>query len=600
MSSGSSLPDVPPARTAAEPPARGVLVGLVLLVVLGLAIRLHGIGFLAPQLMEPDGLVVDYQMRVLEGRGPETTDHQLYAYYPHLVARIASLIPEWCVAPGDPRTLEDHLRVASSVRLRGRVAVALLSLLAIPLTWWLARRFLPDPWALGAAALVAGSPFTVWFAQQARPHAAAASFVLLATCAAVHLRATGGMRAYLFAGLAAGLAVGSLQNGLAVLGPIGLAVCLRWRADRARTLLGLAGILAVAAAFVVWLYPFLYASAGKDGVGVADDGTLALSRHKVFLELFNGRGFAVVWRSLVEYDPLLTAAAVLGLAVAAVAPFVERARSAGARIGRERALDLALVLSYALPYLVVIGLYQRTYQRFALPLVPFLCCLAAFGLCWLARTASRAARPAGRAVAGLAIVAVALELAWSWRLGTVRARPDTVEEAAGWLTLHADPARDAIDVMPGLDMPLLRTPAAIRHDEAQRNEQSLPWFRYLSDPRTPPIEAPAWDLTWMDLIQAEARQRAQADPAAFAQSLRGRYAVLTVWPARTRPALLAVRAAIGAQYDRVARFSPDDPDVGEDMPLTHQDDEMPYTTPWALRVLHARCVGPTVEIYRRR
>ncbi|MCY2960264.1 MAG: glycosyltransferase family 39 protein [Planctomycetota bacterium] len=591
----SSPPAASLGQDAHPRPGRGTWAWLALIVLLGLAVRLHGIGFLSPQLMEPDGVVIDYQMRVLDGRGPETAEHPLHAYYPHLLARIASLVPESWVAPADPRTLEDHLRAAGSFRMRGRIAVALLSLLAIPLTWWLARRFLPDPWPLLAAALAAASPFVVWFAQQARPHAAAASFLLLAVCAAVHLRRRGGWRAYLFAGLSAGLAVGSLQNGVAALGPIAVAVLLRWREDRARILAGFLAILAITAAFVIWLYPFLRAGAESDGVGVDGEGTLALSRHQVYLGLFNGRGFATVWRSLVDYDPLLTAFALFGLAAAAIAPFVLRGR-----IGRERAFDLAVVLAYALPYLLVIGLYQRTYQRFVLPLVPFLALLAAFGLFAAARAGQRAFRPAGQAVAGLAILVAGAQFAWSWRLGTARSRTDTIQEAADWLARNAQPDSDEIDATPGLDLPLNRTPASIRRDESQSQEQNAPWFRHLSDPRTPTIDAPAFDVRWMDLITTEARQRAHADAYAFARTLTGRYAVVLVWPAKFRPAMHAVREGLKGQYELAARFSPDDPDVGDDLPLTHQDDELPTTSPWAWRILHARCVGPSVEIYRLR
>jgi len=595
MSPESSRPTASVVRERPALGGRGGWAVLALLVALGLAIRLHGIAFLSPHLMEPDGLVVDYQMRALEGRGPETTDHALYAYYPHLVASVATLIPESWVAPVEPRTLDEHLASAGSVRIRGRVAVALLSLLAIPLTWWLTRRFLPDPWALLAAALVAGSPFVVWFAQQARPHAATASFVLLATCAAVHLRARGGWRAYVFAGLAAGLAVGSLQNGIAALGPIGIAVLLRWRVDRARILAGFLAILAITAAFVVWLYPFLFVGGDGDGVGVAADGTLGLSRHHVFLNLFNGRGFAVVWRTLIDYDPLLTAGALLGLAAAAVAPLVLREK-----LGPERARDLAIILAYALPYFVVIGLYQRTYQRFVLPLTPFLAILAAFGLWTAARAAGRASPRLGRAVAIFAFVLGAAELAWGWRLGTVRARVDTIQEATAWLAAHATPGVDVIDVMPGLDLPVVRTPESVARDSFQKNEQSLPWFRRLSDPSGARIDSPAYDLRWMPLFEDAVRRQVRTDPDGFVRSLEGRYAVVVVWPEGVRPALRILRDGLARQYERVARFSPDDPDVGEDMPLVHQDDEMPYTTPWAWRILSARCVGPTVEIYRLR
>jgi hypothetical protein len=128
----------------------------------------------------------------------------------------------------------------------------------------------------------------------------------------------------------------------------------------------------------------------------------------------------------------------------------------------------------------------------------------------------------------------------------------------------------------------------------------LPWFRHLADPRRTPIEAPEHDLAWMDLVTTDARRRAHADAYGFARALTGDYAVVTVWPARFRPAMHAVREGLIGQYERVARFAPDEPDVGEDLPLLHQDDSLPYTTPWALRILGARCTGPVVEIYRLR
>jgi len=565
---------------------------LALIVVLGLVVRLHGIGFLAPHLMEPDGVVVDYQIRVLDGRGPEVATHPLHAYYPHLVARVASVVPESWVAPSDPHTLSEHLSAASSFRLRGRIAVALLSLLAIPLTWWLARVFLPDPWPLLAAALAAASPFVVWFAQQARPHAAAVPFVLLAICAAIELRRSGGWRAYVVVALAAGLAVGSLQNGVAALGPIGLALILRWKKDGPRVLLGaLAAGLAVAA-FVARLYPFLFEGHAKDGVAVDGEGTLALSRHQVFLGLFNGRGFEVVWKSLEEYDPLLMASALFGLVAAALAILVGRKR-----LGPDRTADLAIVLAYALPYLVVIGLYQRTYQRFALPLVPFLAILATYGLFaasrWLGR---RFAWIAG----SIAVLLACAQFAWSHRLGTVRAAEDTIQRAAAWIVANSSPDTDRIDVMPGLDLPLARTRPSIERDARQKDEQNAPWYRHMCDPRTPPIDAPKYDIAWMDLITPEGRLRAHSEAYGFARALTGRYAVITAWPEGSRPALRAVRQGLAGQYELVARFNADDPDVGEDVPLVHQDDELPYTTPWALRILGAQCVGPSVEIYRLR
>jgi hypothetical protein len=104
----------------------------------------------------------------------------------------------------------------------------------------------------------------------------------------------------------------------------------------------------------------------------------------------------------------------------------------------------------------------------------------------------------------------------------------------------------------------------------------------------------------MPLFDDAVRLQVRTDPVGFVRTLGGRYAVVVVYPAKFRPALRSLREGLASQCERVARFSPDEPDVGEDLPLVHQDDELPYTTPWAWRILHARCVGPTVEIYRLR
>ncbi len=593
-------PDSSASPTNTGRPSRGSLVLLALIVALGLALRLHGIGFLLPQLGEPDGLVIDYQLRALEGHGRETAADPLYAYYPHLVARTAALVPRSWVAPETPHTLADHLRVASAPRMRARIAVALLSLLAIPLSWWLARRFLADPWPLMAAALVAGSPFLVWFAQQARPHAAATSFALLAVCAAVHLRGTGGWRAYAIAGLSAGLAVGVLQSGLAVLPALALAILLRARADRWRALAGAVLVLAIAAVFVFVLYPFVFAGEADPGrVTLRPDGTLAVSRHLVFLDLFNGRGFEVVWRAFTEYDPLLTGLALFGLATAVLnAPrWAPRLRL---RAGERRTLDFVIVLAHALPYLIAIGLYQRTYQRFALPLVPYLAIASAYGAWQLWRLAARGGLGLSLAAGALAFLAAAAELAWSWQIGRVRARTDTIQEAANWITQHVPPETQAISVMPGLDLPIARSRASIKKDWLHKDEQSVPWFRYQADLMPAAIEGPTWHIDSMPLITPEERTKAHSEAYAFARELPGGYAAIIVWPENFRPALHAVRAGLRGQFELVARFVPDEPDPETDIPLAHQDDEYPIRVPWARRMLEARCVGPVVEIYRLR
>jgi hypothetical protein len=100
---------------------------------------------------------------------------------------------------------------------------------------------------------------------------------------------------------------------------------------------------------------------------------LYLKGHMVMIGSFNGRGAAAVARALWEYEPLLGTLALLGLLRAGLA-----APPAPAVIDPARRRDLWVVLAFALPYLLSQLLYERTYQRFLLPLLPYACILAAY------------------------------------------------------------------------------------------------------------------------------------------------------------------------------------------------------------------------------
>src|SRR6185295_11931912 len=110
-----------------------------------------------------------------------------------------------------------------------------------------------------------------------------------------------------------------------------------------------------------------------------------LSGHLVALRLFNGAGFAKVYDALRGYEPWMSALGVAGV-VFALLDGIARRRTHSADPGesdtdtREARRALLVVLAYAIPYLVAIGLYERTYQRFALPLVPFVACAAAYAV----------------------------------------------------------------------------------------------------------------------------------------------------------------------------------------------------------------------------
>jgi hypothetical protein len=574
--------------------------GLVLLAIIALALflRLSGIGFLLPHQAEPDGNVLATQVELFASGAPHPEREFLFGFYPTLIARVASAVPgarisEKSAAHGS--TLETQLTEAASEFLRIRVVVALLSVLIVPATWLLARRFAGPGAASCAALLVAASVLHLWFSQQARPHAASAAFALLGVLAAMNLRRRGRPIDYVAAGLGLGLAIGSLQSGIAVALPIAAAILLRSpdarRASRAWTL----ATVAFALLFVPLFYPFFFApSRARKGVRFEIDLHHAnLWGHPIDFTQFDGEGFGAVARALGGYEPWIAALALAG-ALLWLARFASGRRVRDA----ERSKDLAVVLAYAIPYFLAIGLYARTYQRFVIPLLPYLACLAAFAIVRLASWAGR------RSTARTAIVALALlvpQVAGALALVSIRRAPDTATSAAEWMSRNLKPGADRIAVQYPLELPLPATHDAIEAEAPMLTDPKNPWYMYQRSLDEAQRLSPAWNMVEMPMQSAAQWNEITRDAKSYLQSLHADYAAIDVYEGGRKPIFLnAIPPALREIGVRVARFSPDAIDDACNLPLAYQDDEYPVFTAWFWRVLRARCTGPVIEIYKLR
>jgi hypothetical protein len=85
-----------------------------------------------------------------------------------------------------------------------------------------------------ATALVTTSLLGLEMAQQAKPHGGLAGTTALALVAILGILRSASIRAYLFAGVACALALGSLLSGAFVLPSLAVAHLVAWRADRER------------------------------------------------------------------------------------------------------------------------------------------------------------------------------------------------------------------------------------------------------------------------------------------------------------------------------------------------------------------------------
>jgi hypothetical protein len=567
------------------------------LCVLALVLRLRGIGYLLPVMPLSDGIHIIRQVDVLRGKHDLASKEKFF--YPQLLPRVTTLLPDaGRTGPLPPTALEDHLRMASEPWRQVRIVSVLLSLLIVPGTWLFARRFLRGLWPLFATALVATSLLHVIFSSQEKPHGMLAAFLILSVVAAMRLRERGDIGSYVLFGVAAGLAIGSIHSGATVLALFPAVFFLREKSPgRASAWWILASLMIVALS--VWtFYPQL--GGGSDPLPPPNPGApgkliLDVSGHLVSLDRFRGGGFKVMLDALCSYDPVLLLTTTLGIVVAAF----ELARRGLARDARRRK-DLYVALSFALPYFVVVALYDLSLERFVMPLLPFFACLSALGvsrvLGWMADklcsgSAARRFVPAGAAVLP------ALALVPAWQLGNIRKAPDTFARAADCIAKIARPGEDRIAIVPSLDLPLLHGEESLR--ENAKYPMRSNWVRYQMQLGPGERAAPEFEIYVSPKSIRQAEEELRTDPIAYFRSVGARYVVLAVDADPTR-LLGRVREVLRANGDLVCRESPEADDRGGGTNYFYRYQTNPWKYPFFCFVMHLKCMGETLEVYRLR
>jgi len=591
---------------ATRPSARRTATILAVLFLATLGLRLRGLDWMLPCLVEPDVHLAVQLDDFRSGREvpPQDVHH---AKYPHLLSRMLQPLP--ALGGGargeDSPDVATHLHRAAGAILEVRRLVAVLSAVMVPLTFLLARRFLKTRWALLAAALVAVGPLHQHFAQQARPHGGSATLALLAVLACLRLRERPTFGSYTLAGIAAALAVGSLHSGVAVLIPLAAAHLLaRGPRGPARRFAGPLCAAVPIVLGVVACYPFLFEHV-SGGMGPGFDwsaGGLSQSAHKVAWSNFDGEGFARVVGFLWSYEPT-----VLVLGVAGAILWLARARGASRAESRTRLPDLLVVLTYAIPYLIAIGMYALTFQRFLIPLLPFAACCAAFAVGCVVDGAWSARVPAALRTA-LGVVLAGAALYWparvTWRLGTLREAPSTLELAAAWIAEHSAPPKPRVIVSPGIDLPLPRVPDAVLADAAlPHGIRPEPWIDYQAallearGPRHPLFVAgyPAYRVAVRGQRDVRRLKRRGED---WLQEFGGAWLVVPVVEKERNLVAWLLRQEAIRTGSLAARFSPEPDPALIEYPFMYIEAPKSDPMPFGARTLRVDAVGPTVEIYR--
>lgn len=446
---------------------RAQLVVLALIVAAAFALRFRGLNYQLPQWTYWDGYVLYSQTQFLRGEfkpdGPERT----LGYYPYLSSGVAAELPAVQLERASDAG-EATLAAAREPWMRPRLASLLLSLFAVIGAWGIARFFVRPGYALLAAALVATSLLHLTCSTAQRPHGAVSGMVALAVWSALYLRHVGGWKGTLVAAFGTALAISALQSGLATLVVFAIAWFLRKDRTRlARDLAALAVAALVLAVFVRVFYPFHFdGRAGAGAVLESDGRTLTLAGHTIHLSKLTGRGFWILGGSLALFDPVLTL-----LALVATLRWLVRWPKKKDDAERERRRDVWVCLGYVLPFLLIFGVYDLTFERFALPLIPLLAVAAACAAQALGDRLPQALRNPKFAPA-LALVVLALPVSAAWKLGSLRKEPDTFELAAAWLRERALPTNDKVLILQNFDLPLPYSSVALR---ALPPSQSLYW-----------------------------------------------------------------------------------------------------------------------------
>jgi hypothetical protein len=311
----------------------------------------------------------------------------------------------------------------SEVFLVARVAVALLGVVAVWLLHLAGARLFDRRVGLLAAALGAVAFLPVFYGHLALNDVPATAPATLALLGAALVLRGGGTRAALLGGLGAGLAAGTKYTAGIVLLPLLTAVVVAARAQRqplARTLLAPAAAACVAAlAGFLIANPYALLDADAFRAGVARQRTLASGEELAKLGLTQSNGIVYYLWSLTWGLGWIPALAALGGAIRLAL--------------RERMLALVL-LPAPLLYLLFMGLQERYFGRWLLPVLPIVIVLAAYGGMALARAlAARAPRIAAPAVALVAVALLAQGLVHSLHVDRVLARADTRNSARAWL-----------------------------------------------------------------------------------------------------------------------------------------------------------------------
>lgn len=419
-----------PAVSATE---RWILAAILLL---ALGLRLHGIGFGLPALNDPDEpLFMMTAMDMLRGHSldPHWFGHPgtitLYS-----LALVMLAVGGLGIATGSFADAHAFVHAVYAdpgiLFLPARLMIALCGVGCVWLVWSIGRRIGGPRLGLIAAALLAVNALHIGYSQIIRTDMQASLFMLLCTRAAMGMLATNGRRGWIAAGIWAGLACATKWPAvLVLLNPVMVSLAQR-RYGRAMAvpLIAIAALLAAS--------PFLL----LDWTTVLRD--LAGEARPVHPGATGGGPLA----NLFWYvrGPLAGSLGAGGLLFAIGGLIVA--------LRRDSMVRLAVAPAFLLFFLVVIVQALR-WERWLVPLLPFLSIMAGYGVCALADElrARRPRWPLGQAEAAMAVLLM-LPMALVAQARAAEQMHDTRQIASAWVRAHVPAGRSILVEQAAFDL----------------------------------------------------------------------------------------------------------------------------------------------------
>lgn len=411
--------------------------GLCLILLAAALLRIDGVGFGLPALNDPDEpLFMSTALEMLSGPtlNPGWFGHPGTITFYSLMLVIA-LVGGLGVLTG---RFADFDAFAAAVYadpgvlfLPARLLMVAFGVACVWMTWRLGKRLGGERLGLVAAAILAVNAVHIEYSQIIRTDMQASLFMLLCAQSALAIAENGRRRDYLLAGLFAGLACATKWPAAVIGVTVVGAALYRWRPGTApwRELV-LFGLAAAATLFIV--SPFL----------LIDHATVVRNLSGEARPLHPGATGGGLFANLGWYvaGPLISSLGIGGLLLAAAGMLW------GAEADRRW---MFVILPFCLTFLFVIAMQSLRWERWVVPLLPFIALAAARAL-WaiadfLPRRRVHIALP-------VALFLLIIPMIITARIEAAERRHDTRQLASAWLREHAPPGSRILIEHPAFDL----------------------------------------------------------------------------------------------------------------------------------------------------